>query len=58
MSVPSGQRVAKAMRLPVLAAGDLADLEPFTLHQRAPLWFYILREADSDGTSGRSPPPI
>ncbi len=46
MGVPSGQRVAKAMGQTVLAAADLADLEPFTLHKRTPLWFYILREAD------------
>lgn len=46
MKVPSGQRIAKAMQLPVLSSGDLADLEDLHLHQRTPLWFYILREAD------------
>nr|MBA2308958.1 peroxidase [Pseudonocardiales bacterium] len=46
MGVPSGQRVAKAMELPVLAEADLADLETYSLHKRTPLWFYILREAD------------
>ncbi|MDQ3676676.1 MAG: heme peroxidase family protein [Actinomycetota bacterium] len=46
MKVPSGQRVAKAMKLPVLAPSDLDDLTPFNLQQRAPLWFYVLREAD------------
>jgi Animal haem peroxidase len=46
MKVPSGQRVAKAMKLPVLAAADLDDLKPFRLHDRTPLWFYILREAE------------
>jgi hypothetical protein len=45
MKVPSGQCVAKAMGLPVLAPGDLADLSPFHLQHRTPLWFYILREA-------------
>jgi hypothetical protein len=45
MKVPSGQRVAKSMGLPVLAAADLADLTPFHLQERTPLWFYILREA-------------
>lgn len=34
------------MGQPELGAADLADLEPFTLHQRAPLWFFILCEAD------------
>jgi hypothetical protein len=45
MGVPSGQRVAKAMALPRLATADLADLAPFHLHKRTPLWFYVLREA-------------
>ena len=46
MKVPSGQRVAKAMKLPVLAPADLDDLSSFHLKGRTPLWFYILREAD------------
>ncbi|MBA3952904.1 MAG: peroxidase, partial [Rubrobacter sp.] len=45
-SLPSGQSVAKAMKLPVLDAIHLNDLEPLNLHNRTPLWFYILREAD------------
>ena len=45
MEVPSGQRVAKAMKLPALAPADLADLQPFHLNERTPLWFYVLREA-------------
>jgi hypothetical protein len=45
MEVPSGQRVAAAMRLPALAPGDLADLAPLKLARRTPLWFYVLREA-------------
>jgi hypothetical protein len=46
MEVPSGQRVAAAMRLPALAPGDLDDLAPLKLALRTPLWFYVLREAD------------
>jgi heme peroxidase len=46
MKVPSGQRVAQAMRLPQLAAEDLDDLRAFDLHRRTPLWFYVLREAE------------
>jgi hypothetical protein len=46
MKVPSGQRVAKAMQLPLLAPADLDDLDDFHLKQRTPLWFYVLREAD------------
>ncbi len=45
MKVPSGQRVARAMGLPRLAAADLDDLKPFHLENRTPLWFYVLREA-------------
>jgi hypothetical protein len=45
MKVPSGQRVAKAMKLPLLAPADLDDLKSFHLEKRTPLWFYILREA-------------
>jgi hypothetical protein len=45
LKVPSGQRVARAMRLPELSPGDLNDLAEFNLHTRTPLWFYVLREA-------------
>jgi len=45
MKVPSGQRVAQAMKVARLAPSDLADLEPFHLQGRTPLWFYVLREA-------------
>jgi hypothetical protein len=44
--LPSGQSVAKAMKQPVLDADHLEDLEPLKLHNRTPLWFYILREAE------------
>lgn len=46
-SLPSGQRVAKAMGLTPLHADNLADLKPFKLDTRTPLWFYILREAEA-----------
>ncbi len=45
LKLPSGQRVARAMQLPVLAPADLDDLKPFSLRDRTPLWFYVLREA-------------
>jgi hypothetical protein len=45
MGVPSGQSVARAMKLPVLAKNDLTDLAAHHLESRTPLWFYILREA-------------
>jgi len=44
--LPSGQAVAKAMRLPVLPAGELSDLAVHGLDTRTPLWFYVLREAE------------
>jgi Animal haem peroxidase len=44
--LPSGQSVAKAMKLPVLDPIHLNDLKPLNFHTRTPLWFYILREAD------------
>lgn len=43
-SLPSGQRVARAMHLPTLDRKDLADIAPFDCE--TPLWFYILREAE------------
>ncbi|WP_434811932.1 peroxidase family protein [Microbacterium sp. bgisy189] len=46
LKVPSGQRVARAMQLPELAAADLSELADLELDRRTPLWFYVLREAD------------
>jgi len=46
MKVPSGQRVAKAMKLPPLAAADLDELNDGILKNRTPLWFYVLREGE------------
>ena len=45
--IPSGQSVAKAMGVEVLHPSALQDLKPFALDQRTPLWFYILREAET-----------
>lgn len=45
-SLPSGQRVARAMSLPELSKGDLSDLKKYGLDDRTPLWFYILKEAE------------
>jgi hypothetical protein len=44
-SLPSGQRVAAAMNLPVLTPADLSMLKPWGMDDHTPLWFYILREA-------------
>ncbi len=56
MKLPSGQRVAKAMRLPVLARADLADLTEQDLDRRTPLWFYVLKEAEVVGHGTRLGP--
>jgi hypothetical protein len=52
-SLPSGQRVAKAMEIEPLAESRLSDLKPFGFDKRTPLWFYVMREADveQDGTA-------
>ena len=47
-SLPSGQSVAKQLRLPAVHRADLADLAGFGvgLDRATPLWLYVLREAD------------
>lgn len=45
-ALPSGQAVAKAMKIKPLPASALKDLKPYHFHERTPLWFYILREAE------------
>lgn len=42
--LPSGQSIARMMRVDPLVAGDLSDLPP-DLARSTPLWFYVLREA-------------
>ena len=46
--IPSGQRVADAMGVERLGAGDLADVGDLgaNLDRSTPLFFYLLREAD------------
>jgi hypothetical protein len=44
--LPSGQRVAKAMKIEPLTSGDLSDLQPLGFDVQTPLWFYILKEAE------------
>ncbi len=45
--LPSGQAVARAMKAAPLAPEALADLKPLNLEERTPLWFYVLREAET-----------
>ena len=51
--IPSGQAVAKAMKLPVLHESELYDLAEHGLNKRTPLWFYILREAETTQSGER-----
>ncbi len=44
-SLPSGQRVAKAMKIEPLPKSKLAKLAPWGMDDNTPLWFYILQEA-------------
>ena len=45
-SLPSGQRVARAMGIEPLSPSDLSELDPLGLDRKTPLWYYILKEAE------------
>jgi hypothetical protein len=45
VGLPSGQEVARAMRVPILSNATLGLSDPGWAGQ-APLWFYILKEAE------------
>ena len=57
-SLPSGQRVAQAMKLPILPRTELEMLKPFGMDDRTPLWFYILREAAVHANGGERLGPV
>ncbi|MEP6959451.1 MAG: peroxidase, partial [Nitrospirota bacterium] len=44
--IPSGQAIARRMRVPVLTPTQLDALRPFDMEKSTPLWFYILKEAE------------
>jgi hypothetical protein len=46
-SLPSGQNIARTMRVPGLTANDFPELREFRLGLEAstPLWYYVMREA-------------
>jgi heme peroxidase len=46
-SLPSGQSIARAMRVPALSGRDFFELRSFRLglEDSTPLWYYIMREA-------------
>jgi hypothetical protein len=45
-SLPSGQLVARELGVAPLADADLAELGPYGLQSSAPLWYYVLKEAE------------
>ena len=55
--LPSGQQVAKAMRVPVLSNAQLG-LTELGWGGEAPLWFYILKEAELSPYNGERLGPV
>jgi hypothetical protein len=55
--LPSGQRVAKAMKEEPLSRADLSELKPMGFDEETPLWFYVLKEAELK-TQGRRLGPV
>jgi hypothetical protein len=45
--LPSGQSIARHMKVPALSTADLVELKDFgqNLNESTPLWYYILKEA-------------
>lgn len=62
LGLPSGQNVARRMRIEPLSPKDIAKgpdgavAEKHGLHLETPLWFYILKEAEQCGNSKRLGP--
>lgn len=56
--MPSGQRVAREMDAPSLAANDLSELAGYGLglERSTPLWYYVLKEAEIIGGGQRLGP--
>jgi hypothetical protein len=50
-SLPSGQAIAAAMRIPALSTSQLSELAPFGVgfERSTPLWYYVLKEAEVTG---------
>jgi Animal haem peroxidase len=63
IGLPSGQEVAAAMEVQPLTAADLpfaklAGKAGNALGEQTPLWFYILSEAERDGSDGERLGPV
>jgi len=62
LGLPSGQDVAKAMRVSVLSADEMASgndgkvAKKHGMHKKTPLWYYILKEAQIKGDGDRLGP--
>ena len=62
LGLPSGQDVAKAMRVSVLTPDEIATgadgavAARHNLHKKTPLWYYILKEAEQRGGGDRLGP--
>jgi hypothetical protein len=50
-SLPSGQAIARAMRVRALSPGELGELAAFGVgfESDTPLWYYVLKEAELSG---------
>jgi hypothetical protein len=58
VGLPSGQQVAKAMRAPVLSNSMLGLSDDPGWKGEAPLWFYILKEAELPPYNGERLGPV
>jgi hypothetical protein len=58
VGLPSGQQVAKAMRLPVLSNATLGLSNDPGWGGEAPLWYYILKEAELPPYNGERLGPV
>lgn len=45
--IPSGQAIARVMGVPVLTVGQLSELASLNMDRSTPLWYYILKEAET-----------
>jgi hypothetical protein len=58
VGLPSGQQVARAMRAPVLSNAQLGLSSDPGWKNEAPLWFYILKEAELAPFEGKQLGPV
>ena len=58
VGLPSGQQVAKAMRMPVLTNATLGISAAPGWKNEAPLWYYILKEAELPPQNGERLGPV